>query len=263
MERSRQWAMRCIHEAKMHEHNCFITLTYNDEHLPDQGNLEYEPFQKFMKRLRKRFTGIKIRFFMCGEYGEKQERPHYHACLFGVDFPDKKVFKKTSAGSILYTSETLNKLWQDGKGESLGFATIGDVSFESAAYVARYMMKKNYGKSSKLDYQVIDQETGQTEYLNREFIQMSRRPGIGSTWFEKWKDDVFPADHVIMNGREVKPPRYYTQQLKKRNPKQHEEVSSVREQNAYKYKKDSTEERLLAREICTKAALQNKRREIC
>jgi hypothetical protein len=85
LERSRQWAVRCVHEASLHEKNCFITLTYSPENLPKDGSLDVSHFQKFMKRFRKRF-GPGIRFFHCGEYGESLSRPHYHACIFGFDF---------------------------------------------------------------------------------------------------------------------------------------------------------------------------------
>ena len=120
LERSRQWAMRCMHEASLYERNCFITLTYNDAHLPANRNLEYSDFQKFMKRFRKRFPSTKIRFYMAGEYGEKFGRPHFHACIFNFDFPDRKYLKTTGSGSKLYTSKLLESLWLDNLGQSLG-----------------------------------------------------------------------------------------------------------------------------------------------
>jgi hypothetical protein len=142
LERSRQWAVRCMHEAQMHTSNCFITLTYAPEFIREAKDLSlnYEHFQLFMKRLRKRFTGKTIRFYMAGEYGELRDRPHFHACIFGLDFEDKKFLKRTETGSILYTSKILEELWP------YGYSSIGDVNFESAAYVARYIMKKVNGK---------------------------------------------------------------------------------------------------------------------
>ena len=116
LERSRQWAMRCMHEASLYSRNCFITLTYNNEHLPSDNSLQYPDFQKFMKRLRKRFNGVDrsanpdsndqfpIRFYMCGEYGETFGRPHYHACLFNFDFPDKTLYRRSPSGSFIYRS---------------------------------------------------------------------------------------------------------------------------------------------------------------
>lgn len=129
------WAVRIVHEAQMWPQNSFITLTYRPEDLPQGGSLNVEHYQLFMKKLRARNTGHKIRFFHCGEYGEKLSRPHYHAILFNYDFPDKKVFSEKN-GNTIYTSELLEDIW--GK----GFCTIGDVTFQSAAYVARYVMKK-------------------------------------------------------------------------------------------------------------------------
>ena len=157
LERSRQWAMRCVHEAQLHEHNCFITLTYDDTHLPSDQSLHYRDFQLFIKRLRKRFPTTKISYYMAGEYGENFGRPHYHACIFGLDFHDKKLWKRTTSGSLIYRSSDLEALWP------FGYSSIGDVNFESAAYVARYIMKK---QTNKQHYQYSDLETG-------EIIQMT------------------------------------------------------------------------------------------
>jgi hypothetical protein len=139
LERSRQWAIRSMHEASLHIKNCFITLTYRPEDLPPFGSLDYKHFQLFMKRLRKKFTGQKIKFYMCGEYGENLSRPHYHACLFGFSFPDLVRYHKTPTGDQLYTSVILNDLW--GKGS----CTVGEVNFKTAGYTARYCLKKLNG----------------------------------------------------------------------------------------------------------------------
>lgn len=244
-----------MHEASLYEQNCFVTLTYNDEHLPDGKSLEYEPFQLFMKRLRRRYGSTKIRFYMCGEYGETGDRPHYHACLFNFNFPDRQYFKTTSTGSKLFTSEVLNKLWP------YGYATIGEVTFESAAYVARYIMKKVQGKNP-LTYQEINKETGEVWYREKEFNHMSLKPGIGRGWYDKYKKDVFPYDHCIVNGVETKPPRYYYNLLKKENLDMYEEVGYTRENRARKNLADNTEERLLVKEQVLEAKLERLQREI-
>jgi len=109
LERSKQWAIRCVHEASLHKNNSFITLTYNDKNLPKYKTLQKKHFQLFMKRLRKKY-GSNIRFFHCGEYGDKYQRPHYHACIFGHDFKDKQLLF-TKRGSKTYVSQSLNKLW--------------------------------------------------------------------------------------------------------------------------------------------------------
>ena len=109
---SRDWAVRCVHEAQMYEDNAFITLTYSEQNVPPDGFLEKQHFQKFMKRLRRHFAPKTIRFYMCGEYGEEFGRPHYHALLFGIDFADK-TFHKENHGSRLYTSGLMSFLILD------------------------------------------------------------------------------------------------------------------------------------------------------
>jgi len=207
LERSRQWAVRLVHEGASHEDKCFLTLTYDQEHLPRDGSLDLSEFQRFMKRLRKRVSPAKVRFFHCGEYGEQLGRPHYHCILFGYDFPDKLLFKRGSEPSLnLYTSDILAELWP------LGFSTIGAVTFESSAYVARYVTKKWMGP-------------GQEEHYGGkrpEYVTMSRRPGIGAAWIEKFQSDVFPADEVVLRGRKMAPPRYYRQIYELTDPVQAE-----------------------------------------
>lgn len=201
---SRQWAIRIMHESKMHEQNCFITLTFNQAELEKRSNpqsLDKSEYQRFMKRLRKRY-GKSIRFFHCGEYGDLNKRPHYHAIIFGLDFKDKKLWSERD-GNKLYTSEALQQLWP------YGFSTIGEVTFQSAAYVARYIMKKQTGDGAEDHYTRWDPLTGEGRGVEPEYCTMSRMPGIGRTWLEKYKSDVYPHDYVIINNHQVKPPRYY------------------------------------------------------
>ena len=153
LERSRQWAIRCSHEAQMHEKNCFITLTFSDEHLPEDRSVDVRHFQLFMKRLRKRY-GDGIRFFHCGEYGDHFGRPHYHACIFNHDFEDKKIWKQSGSGEIIYRSASLEELWP------YGYSSVGEVTFESAAYVARYITKKVTGDPAQEHYEYIDPKSG-------------------------------------------------------------------------------------------------------
>ena len=193
LERSRQWAVRCIHESQLYEHNCFLTLTYDDAHLPSDGSLHKEDLQKFWKRLRKAIYPAKLRYFACGEYGSKLNRPHYHAIIFNYRPEDQKLFT-LRGGSKIYISDTIKKCWP------YGFHTIGDVTFESAAYVARYILKKVNGSGSGLHY----------EGLVPEFIVMSRRPGIAREWFEKFNGDVYPNDYIVIRDNiKCRPPKYY------------------------------------------------------
>jgi len=164
LERSRQWAVRCMHEAQLHDRNCFITLTYDEAHVPAGFSLRYRDFQLFMKKLRK-FAGHPVRFFMCGEYGGEHSRPHFHACLFGFDFPDKVQFKRVGGGAVIYRSSVLERLWLQ------GFSTIGAVTFESAAYVARYVMKKLDGALTSVDDTgSVDTNTGRSFANVRSFV---------------------------------------------------------------------------------------------
>lgn len=152
-----------------------------------------------MKRLRKFASPTKLRFFHCGEYGDKYQRPHYHAILFNYDFTDKQTYSRTERGDQIYTSKTLTSLWQNGN------AWIGAVTFESAAYVARYCLKKITGKSASEHY--ANKSTG--ELRQPEYVTMSRRPGIGKGWYEKWNSDIYPRDYAIIRGMKVRPPKYY------------------------------------------------------
>jgi hypothetical protein len=188
----------------MHKHNSFITLTFNPEELEKRDSpwsLDVRDYQLFMKRLRKKHKKT-IRFFHCGEYGDKNKRPHYHALLFGHDFPDRRLFRERD-GIKLYTSTELEELWP------YGFSTVGELTFQSAAYTARYIMKKHKGEGKDEHYTTTDPRTGEIHKIQPEYCTMSRRSGLGYDWFQKYKDDVYPNDYVICNGHEIKPPRYY------------------------------------------------------
>lgn len=211
LEYSRQWAVRCVHEASLHPENCFVTLTFDQEHLPADLSVHKSDLQKFVKRLRKKYDGKSIRYFGSGEYGDKFERPHYHICLFNHHFTDKKIHRvNTTAPKIfsngtvgtLFISEELSKIWP------FGFHTIGEFSFETAAYVARYVTKKVTGDHAHDWY----------GDRNPEFALMSRNPGIGAAWFEKYSTDCYPKDFHTLNGRKMRPPRYYDTLLGKKNP---------------------------------------------
>lgn len=246
LERARQWAIRCMHEAQMHERNCFITLTYNDEHLPPGNNLDYRHWQNFMKYLRKRIRPDTVRFFMAGEYGTELARPHFHACLFGYDFPDKQPIRALATSSTLYRSAILESIW------TKGYSSIGEVNEKTASYVARYVLKKQTGDQAKAHYTWIDNH-GEIHTRRPEFNGMSRRPGIGSTWLHNYRTDVYPSDQAIVNGRAQKPPRYYDKLLRQLDEIEWDEIRAQREFK--RPKGHDTEQRLRAREAVTKAGL--------
>lgn len=271
LARSSQWAVRCVHEAKFHEFNCFITLTYNDEFLPENFSLVKEHFQKFMKRLR-RACGNGIRFFHSGEYGDKRGRPHYHAIIFGYDFPDREFWRKIGDFDY-FRSPLLEKLWSVGRGrnrKSLGFVSVSDFSFANAAYVARYIMKKVNGKKRdeliecfdsdsetvyfRKHYERVDPVTGLVSVLEPEYVTMSRRPGIGKDWFDVYYSEVYPEDNVVVlrGNKYVKlpVPKFYDKLLERLNPVLLSEVKEVRSSKAKLYASENTPERLAVREIC-------------
>jgi len=210
LEKARQWAMRCMHEASLHDENSFITLTYDEDNLPELGSLDKRAFPLFMKRLRKRFSNAKIRYYHCGEYGDSFGRPHYHSLLFGFDFPDKQVdFVRKSLP--VWRSDVLESLWPFGRSE------IGSVTFESAAYVARYVTKKITGDAA-IGWYSAEEENGNMVTIQPEYSTMSRRPGIGMDWYKQFGKEVYASDSVIVNRKEMKPPRFYDNQFEIDNP---------------------------------------------
>lgn len=243
LDHSVGWATRVMHESQMHKHCCFVTLTYSDAKLPYGGVLHYRHFQLFMKRLRRALGPV--RFFMCGEYGERSWRPHYHACLFGAAFGDRYHWRTSSAGFPLFRSPLLESFWE------FGSAELGELSFESAAYVARYCTKKITGDRAEAHYCRTVPETGEVISLPPEFAKMSLKPGIGFPWFEKYKSDLFARDSVNIHGRDLPIPRFY------KNLFTDDELSdySVRRYQALQGGVDGSYDRLRVREICTRARM--------
>lgn len=221
-----------ICESQMYDENSFITLTYNEENLPPDGSLSRIELQKFMKRLRKKIEPKKIRFYGCGEYGSNTKRPHYHVCVFGHDFPDKEIiraqsYKFTGQGkratkghiSSLYTSKVLEQdIWKK------GFVTVGELNFKTAGYVARYVTKKITGPPAKKHY-------GEKE---PEFALMSRMPGIGKPWIEKYKYDIYPKDYFHVNGHKQRPAKYFDTFLEKDDPELYKKIKEKRIEAAEK-----------------------------
>lgn len=294
LEKSRQWAIRLMHEAQLHDRTSFITLTYDDQHLPTRGtssqsltvprasrlrtttrnerdthakrthgtlgptaSLEPRDLKIFLKKLsrvtRKTF-GKGVRYYACGEYGERGHRPHYHIALFGEDFRgDRAFYKRSKTGHDLFKSKTLTSLW--GKGS----ADIGELTFESAAYVARYVMKKINGKMADEHYRRTD-EAGNDYWIEPEFARMSRMPGLGKPWWDKYKEQVIAHDHVIVRGKPSKPPRYYDELVRQLSQDAYANIKLNRE--AKLNKESSTPERLRAGEAILAAAQSQRKRPL-
>lgn len=207
-----------------------------------------------MKRLRKKF-GSGIRFYHCGEYGDQYGRPHYHACLFNFDFRDKALWQVTKSGEKIYRSADLEELWP------FGHSSVGSVTFQSAAYVARYVMKKKTGKMAPAYYEYVD-EDGQIFDRLPEYTTMSRRPGIAKGWLEKYQSDVFPSDTVVLNNKKFRPPRYYDTQYEIAYPSDFKKIRNRRVRKSKKHADNNTPQRLKTREQVQTARLNRLKREI-
>lgn len=182
-----EWAFRIVHECSQYSDNCFVTLTYDDAHLPSDGSVSRREVQLFMKSLRQVIRPKRVRFFASGEYGSLRGRPHYHIILFGFKPDDLCYLKVDRKGTKLWRSPLIEKCWKK------GFISVGDVTYDTALYCAKYMQK----------FQFI---TGKKSSLTRPFVQMSNRPGIGYNCV--YLSDL-ESDRIYLNGRSTKIPRYY------------------------------------------------------
>lgn len=210
-EQGRQWAVRMMHEAQMHQHSWFLTLTYDDDNLPENGTLVPEHFRSFVKSVRRDQPPGSVSFFGCGEYGDQRRRPHYHAVLYGVEFFDRYLHTHRS-GNPVWRSETLERYWNRGLSE------FSNVTMGSASYVASYVRKKVEARENEDYYIRVVPETGELVEVAPEFARMSLRPAIGRRWIERYWRDVYPSDCVVVDGVEAKPPRYYDKWLEKHQP---------------------------------------------
>jgi len=255
LERAREWAVRILHETKLHrERSWFVTLTYDDEHLPH--SLRKRHFQDFMRRVR--YELGRCRFYHCGEYGEQTLRPHYHAILFGLCLPDVRCVRQTDGGNY-YDSPSLTRLW--GK----GFVSLGDVTFDSAAYVAGYVTKKVTGPGAKAHYMSLNPQTGELLQRAPEYSTMSRRPGIGAGYVERYSQELLDNDNIIQNTHEAKMPRYYEKRLALLNPDRLEANKKARVERAHasaEIQHNNTTPRLRVREAVAKAKRNLKRKTL-
>lgn len=242
---SKGWAVRCLKEAEKYKHNWFITITYDDDHLPledgyitdpktgveyqymdpTQGHLEPDDLKKFIKDIRRywqyHYDEEEIRFFACGEYGGQTKRPHYHAVLFNIHIrqEDLDIYKIQTDGTTLWNCKILDNIW--GK----GYVVLAEVNWDTCAYVARYVMKKQGGVKQRCQYF----EEGMTP----EFIRMSRMPGIGLDYFESHLRDIYENDEIIIKGHRNKigaarPPSYYDRKFDELYPEKMIEIKDRR-----------------------------------
>lgn len=218
LDYSRDWANRCYLESLSYKDNYFITLTYDDDHIPisHTGNntLRIDDFTKFLKDVRRywkyHFNYDGIRFFGCGEYGDLSMRPHLHLIMFNFPIPDlvpdfiyydedgrKIVTQHVSNGYIYMFSEILSKIWNKGN------ILVGKAEWQSMAYVSRYVMKKQKGEDS-----AVYDKLG----IVPEFVRMSRMPGIGEKYFKEHYNDIYKYDNLVVyhdGPKSIQPPRYF------------------------------------------------------
>lgn len=233
---SRQWAHRIMMEAKYHKHNWFVTLTYNEENLPRTERLDMESgevisgnslrikdIQKYHKRLRRRHPNDGIRFFTTGEYGDRTERAHYHEALFGAELSDLKQISVGKQGQAIYQSEDLANIWGQGQ------ITIEELCWDNAAYIARYMVKKQKGEAGKLEYDLKGRKAP--------FSCMSTKPGIGYQYFVDHAKDMYLTDSITLpkaGGGHIteRIPRYFDKKMAESEPEQMQSRKEQRERRA-------------------------------
>lgn len=255
LEYSRQWALRCVKEAKYHERNCFITITYSDDYLPKRG-VSKKHIQDFFKRLRRRLgyhnlidDQIGLRYFLCGEYGSTTYRPHYHAIVFGYKPFDLVYFGfDQDTKQEIYISPWLSSVW------GMGNVIVGqNVTFETCAYVARYVMKKLEVDSKNDEFY---------KNFNKDFILCSRRPALGYKFFAENQREIERLDKVLIrDGVQCLPPRYYSRKIKESNPEKYEEIKQKRIDNAPKETLARAYARLRAAGALKKQQIENLKRK--
>lgn len=254
LERSRQWSIRMMHEARYHPQNCFLTLTYNDQAVPIDFGLKLRHWQLFMKKLRKSLPQ-RIRFFACGEYGDLNGRPHYHAIIFGYDPPDKLFLERSNSGEPVYRSETIESLW------GFGNTSSQDVTHKACAYVARYVTKKlstrdTHGADRYYRVSPVD---GAFHQVAPEFAVMSRKPGLGARFAAEFKSDFYPSGFLVVDGVRQAPPRYYVASLTEK-----EQIRLKRQARrlGLKNKPHTTTERRMARAAVRDARIKKLQRKL-
>ena len=247
---SSQWATRIMVECLNSDHNYFLTFTYDEYSIPIPTETQYngetfindgtwlgslfpDDITKFINSLRKYFerkghTGIK--YFYAGEYGETTKRPHYHMILMNcpLDISQFYDFHIDGRGKEHWKSPEIEKYWDK------GIIDIGEVEYASAAYVARYCMKK------------ITDDPDKTKYwangMYPEFVRMSRRPGIGSKYFNENMETIYKNDKLYVknfHGKtiEVKPPKAWDKKFKELHPKEWFNIQRSRKECMMRSKK--------------------------
>lgn len=239
-DQARDWTHRILNEADMHDYSWFATLTYNEEHCPENHQLNPSHLRRFFKALRR---NTEVRYFAVGEYGDTTQRPHYHALLFGPALLDRIPYTNR-AGTKVWQSKTIDTAWH------MGLTEIGSLTPASAAYCAGYVQKKLGKKKDAQDHLRVHEHTGEIIKFQTEFSRMSLKPAIGRTWIEKHWRDVYPRDYIVIRGKEYRPPRYYDKWMDQHHP---DIMAEVRWNRANALQKLPTEQQLTSKEKHHKA----------
>lgn len=215
LSRARTWATRCVHESTYWKNSCFITLTYKTP--PPENSLDPQDTKLFIERLRYHL-GTPFKYFLVGEYGDQGDRPHYHALIFGTDFGYSKhkpiidpmsnrphPENPTSLLEELHNTTALgcpelNKIWGH------GFTSVGQLTFDSAAYCAQYAMKKITGSKAAAHY----------GKKIPEFMRTSQN-AIGKQYALQYSKEIIYNNSVVSNGTKQPVPQYYLKQYEKNN----------------------------------------------
>ena len=237
MDKTKEWATRCVLESKLYPKQLcwFITLTYNDEYIPTTNVVDYlrgtltrrmtlhkKDLQDFLKRLRRaweyKYNWQGIRYFGCGEYGSTTFRPHYHICIYNLPIPDKEPLSRNFEMSRIWVSKEIEKIW------GMGNIVIGQLTYESAAYTARYTLKKQNGLNKAL-YERLK--------IEPEFTIMSTHPGIGAGYYQMKKNTIYETDEIFVQNRKgdiirQKPPNYFDYLYNTEEPEILEEIKAIR-----------------------------------
>lgn len=259
LDKARDLATRSVHEAKLHDDNCFLTLTYDTEHLPPGGTLVPRHHQLFMKRLRSHLRKP-VRYVHVGEYGDSSGRAHYHDLLFGYFPSDAKPIAGTAEkGKPEWTSAELDRLW------GLGHVRVGVLNSRTAAYCARYVLKKVGGDMAEAHYRFVDPATGEVFQRHPEYCRVSTKPGIGAGFLDRFFGDIFPSDFcATIEGKQVPVPPYYDKLLQRRDPELFEHIKAQRFRYAMQPRQqaNSTPARLAVREEVKRAAIRDLKRPV-
>lgn len=256
-----EWTYRLEREAAFHEARpLMITLTYANEHLPPDFSVSRKAVSKFLRRLR-RLYGCRVRFFAVGEYGDAEtgtKRPHYHIILFGLVLSDLCDPEKSQRGFVQYRSPSLESVWSDPvTGALFGRVRVSFADRAAMSYCAGYVHKKLGGPKATEEYRRVHPLTGEVVQVEAEFALMSRRPGIGGAWFDRYAETDARSEFVISDGRRVGMPGYFRRKREEADAARLSEArvlaakmerrAQVDERLAAKAE-DLTEERLLVRE---------------